>query len=336
MIQVSHLTKKYGAHLALDDVSFDVESGHIYGLLGPNGAGKSTTMNIITGCLSSTEGTVLINGYDIFESPEKAKKFIGYLPEHPPLYQDMTVAEYLVFVAKAKGAKGKQIQQQVEQVVEQTQIKDVENRLIRHLSKGYKQRVGIAQALLGEPEIIILDEPTVGLDPLQIIEIRDLIKQLGKTHTVILSSHILSEVRAVCDRIMIISHGKLTASDTPENLETLFTGTITVDMVVKATEGEVKSALANISSITEISCSPNEDGTMNVAVKTGGDDVREDIFFAFCDIRRPILYMNTAHVSLEDIFLELTAQKTPEDEGYETLTEGESASRKEDKNESDI
>ncbi len=310
MIQVSHLSKKYGSRTALDDVSFDVESGHIYGLLGPNGAGKSTTMNIITGCLSSTDGKVLINGYDIFEEPEKAKKFVGYLPEQPPLYQDMTVTEYLTFVAKAKGAKKSAISSQVSQAIENTQISDVAGRLIKHLSKGYKQRVGIAQALIGNPEIIILDEPTVGLDPLQIIEIRDLIKQLGATHTVILSSHILSEVRAVCDHIMIISHGKLVASDTPENLESLLAGAVSVDMTVKATEEEVRTALSQIETISEITCSDAGDGTLSVSIRTGGtEDIRERVFFAFCDMRRPILQLTTARTSLEDVFLELTSHE---------------------------
>lgn len=320
VIQVSHLTKKYGNRTALDDISFTVESGHIYGLLGPNGAGKSTTMNIITGCLSSTEGQVLINGHDIFEEPEKAKKFIGYLPEHPPLYQDMTVMEYLTFVAKAKGAKGTDVSSQVTQSIENTQIGDVSGRLIKHLSKGYKQRVGIAQSLLCNPEIIILDEPTVGLDPLQIIEIRDLIKQLGATHTVILSSHILSEVRAVCDRIMIISHGKLVASDTPENLESLFAGSVTIDMTVKASEDEVLNALSAIDTVSDIICHKNDDGTLSVNVKTNGaEDISEQVFFAFCDIRRPILRLNTARISLEDVFLELTSNHNDENDTANSL-----------------
>lgn len=221
MISVEHLTKYYGDFMAVEDLSFEIDEGHVYGFLGPNGAGKSTTMNIMTGCLSATEGHVRIDGYDIFEEPEKAKKLIGYLPEQPPLYMNETPLEYLKFVGEAKGLKGQELYEQIAEVVELTKIEHVKNRLISKLSKGYKQRVGIAQALLGNPRVIILDEPTVGLDPLQIIEIRDLIKSLGETHTVILSSHILSEVQAICEKILIISKGKLVAFDEPENLAKL-------------------------------------------------------------------------------------------------------------------
>ena len=213
MIEVSNLTKKYGDHIAVDHLSFRVEKGQIYGFLGPNGAGKSTTMNIITGYLAATEGTVTIDGKDVQKDPEEAKRAIGYLPELPPLYVDMTVREYLDFVAELKKVPKKERKQQIDEVMEMTQITDMQQRLIRNLSKGYRQRVGLAQAILGYPEVIILDEPTVGLDPKQIIEIRDLIRKLGENHTVILSSHILSEVSAVCDHIMIIAHGKLVASD---------------------------------------------------------------------------------------------------------------------------
>lgn len=240
MIEVKHLCKRYGEHVAVDDLSFTIENGHVYGFLGPNGAGKSTTMNILTGCLAATSGTVSIDGFDIYEDAAEAKSRIGYLPEIPPLYQDMTVREYLTFVAKAKAAGKKEetgreargtrkkesraerraaLTTQLAAAMAVTQIEDVADRLIRNLSKGYKQRVGIAQALLGGPEIIILDEPTVGLDPKQIIEIRDLIRALGKDHTVILSSHILSEVRSICDHLLIIAGGRLVADDTPENLE---------------------------------------------------------------------------------------------------------------------
>ena len=222
MIEVKHLCRKYGEHRAVDDLSFTIENGYVYGFLGPNGAGKSTTMNMITGCLAATSGQVLIDGYDIFEDAQEAKKRIGYLPEIPPLYQDMIVREFLNFVAKAKGVPKQALDEQLFSVVSLAGLEEVEERLIKNLSKGYKQRVGIAQALLGNPEIIILDEPTVGLDPKQIIEVRDLIRELGKDHTVILSSHILSEVRSVCDRILMISKGKLVANDTPENLEKLY------------------------------------------------------------------------------------------------------------------
>lgn len=218
MIEIKNLVKKYGDHVAVDDISFTVEPGKIYGFLGPNGAGKSTTMNMITGYIGNTSGSVTINGYDILTEPEEAKKCIGYLPEQPPLYMDMTVMEYLMFVAELKKIQKTERLEYVEDAMELTKLTDVSNRMIKNLSKGYKQRVGLAQAILGMPEMIILDEPTVGLDPVQIIEIRDLIKELGKNHTVILSSHILSEIEAVCDYIFIISKGKLVASDTIENL----------------------------------------------------------------------------------------------------------------------
>ncbi len=309
LIEVKHLTKKYGDQTAISDLTFQVQKGQIYGFLGPNGAGKSTTMNIITGCLAATSGDVLINGYDIFEDAGKAKKLIGYLPEQPPLYQDMTPKEYLTFVAKAKGVE--KSEQDLQEVMSITQIKDVSGRLIKNLSKGYKQRVGIAQALIGRPEIIILDEPTIGLDPKQIIEIRDLIKQLGKSHTVILSSHILSEVRAVCDLIMIISKGKLVACDTPENLENLFAGSATIELKVKATEDEVKKALSRIDQIRQIVYTDSEtDDTAEVKISSEKNvDLSESIFFAFCDACLPILRMNMVQASLEDIFIELTSDK---------------------------
>lgn len=218
MIEVSHLTKYYGSFLAVDDLSFSIEDGHVYGFLGPNGAGKSTTMNIMTGCLSPTTGKILIDGHDILTEPEAAKRRIGYLPEQPPLYVSETPREYLTFVGEAKGLRGGALKAQIESVMERTRITEMGDRPISALSKGYRQRVGIAQALLGDPKVIILDEPTVGLDPLQIIEIRDLIRQLGKTHTVVLSSHILSEVQAICDKVLIISRGKLVAFDDTEKL----------------------------------------------------------------------------------------------------------------------
>ena len=219
MISVEHLTKWYGDFKAVDDLSFEIDEGHVYGFLGPNGAGKSTIMNIITGCLSATSGSVKIDGHDILEEPKEAKKQIGYLPEQPPLYMSETPVEYLRFVAEAKGLKGEAVKKQIQEVIEQTGLEPVKNRRISALSKGYKQRVGIAQALLGNPKVIILDEPTVGLDPIQIIDIRNLIRDLGKDHTVIFSSHILSEVQTICDRILIIAGGKLIAFDKPENLE---------------------------------------------------------------------------------------------------------------------
>ena len=241
MIKVEHLTKCYGDFVAVKDLSFEIEEGHVYGFLGPNGAGKSTTMNIMTGCLSATEGTVTIAGHDIFEEANEAKRQIGYLPEQPPLYMNETPLEYLWFVGEAKGLKGTELKKQIEEVMEQTGIITMKNRLISKLSKGYKQRVGIAQALLGNPKVIILDEPTVGLDPLQIIEIRNLIRQLGETHTVILSSHILSEVQAVCEKILIIDKGNLVAFGTLEELTKDKEGLEEVFLELTGMESEVET-----------------------------------------------------------------------------------------------
>lgn len=310
MIEVKHLTKRYGDHTAVSDLSFTVEKGHIYGFLGPNGAGKSTTMNIMTGCLAASSGEVKIGGHDIFEEAEEAKKLIGYLPEIPPLYPDRTPKEYLTFVARAKRIPEKEIPGQLRHVMELTQTEDVANRLIRNLSKGYKQRVGIAQALLGNPEIIILDEPTVGLDPKQIIEIRDLIRQLGENHTVILSSHILSEVQAVCQTILIISKGKLVACDSPENLEKLFAGTTTIELTAEASLKEIRQILASVKHITEISGQKEENGLCTVRLETDsadGNAICREIFFAFSKAQYAILQMSMAKTSLEDIFIELTS-----------------------------
>lgn len=313
MIEVTNLTKKYGDHIAVDHLSFRVEKGQIYGFLGPNGAGKSTTMNIITGYLAATEGTVTIDGKDIQKDPEEAKRSIGYLPELPPLYVDMTVREYLEFVAELKKVPKKERKQQIDEVMEMTQITDMQQRLIKNLSKGYRQRVGLAQAILGYPEVIILDEPTVGLDPKQIIEIRDLIRKLGENHTVILSSHILSEVSAVCDHIMIIAHGKLVASDSPENLQKLMSGSMELDLEVKGSAAAVKSALQEISQIDRIE--ENTEASKNVAklkvISKENADIREQVFYALADAKLPILEMTHAEKSLEDIFLELTEDVAP-------------------------
>ena len=307
MIEVRHLTKRYGNHNAVSDLSFTIDKGVIYGFLGPNGAGKSTTMNIITGCLGATAGEVLIGGHSITDDPMKAKRLIGYLPEQPPLYMDMTPKEYLHFVARAKGIAHQDMQEQLLSVMDKTRITDVQNRLIRNLSKGYKQRVGIAQALLGNPEVIILDEPTVGLDPAQIIDIRELIRELGKEHTIVLSSHILSEVQAVCDSIMIISKGRLVASDTAENLTTLFAGTTTLKMQVRANRTEVQDLLSNIQGITDACFAEIDEGVTAVDIKLLDDaDIREELFFAFAQAGKPILEMTRVKASLEDVFLELT------------------------------
>ena len=313
MIEVTNLTTKYGDHIAVDHLSFRVEKGQIYGFLGPNGAGKSTTMNIITGYLAASEGTVTIDGKDVQKDPEEAKRSIGYLPELPPLYVDMTVREYLEFVAELKKVPKKERKQQIDEVMEMTQITDMQQRLIRNLSKGYRQRVGLAQAILGYPEVIILDEPTVGLDPKQIIEIRDLIRKLGENHTVILSSHILSEVSAVCDHIMIIAHGKLVASDSPENLQKLMSGSMELNLEVKGSAAAVKSALQEISQIDRIE--ENTEASKNVAklkvISKENADIREQVFYALADAKLPILEMTHAEKSLEDIFLELTEDVAP-------------------------
>ncbi len=295
MIEVNNLVKRYGDHTAVDHLSFKIEKGKIYGFLGPNGAGKSTTMNMITGYIASTEGTVTIDGHDILDEPEQAKKCIGYLPEMPPLYFDMTVGEYMNFVADLKKIPKDQKKSMVEEVMEMVKITDMKNRLIKNLSKGYRQRVGLAQAILGYPEVIILDEPTVGLDPKQIIEIRDLIKSLKKKHTVILSSHILSEVSAVCDYVLIISHGKLVASDTPENLGKLAEGSNTLNLLVKCDKDHIRIALGQISDIKDIKIEDaKEEHAWNVTVSTNEDsDVREEVFFKMADAKCPILEMQS-------------------------------------------
>ena len=260
MIEVKNMVKRYGDHTAVDHLSFEIEKGKIYGFLGPNGAGKSTTMNMITGYIASTEGTVVIDGHDILEEPEEAKKCIGYLPEMPPLYFDMTVLEYLKFVADLKKIPKDKKATMIEEIMDMVKITDMKNRLIKNLSKGYRQRVGIAQAVLGYPEVIILDEPTVGLDPKQINEIRDLIKGLKQKHTVILSSHILSEVSAVCDYVLIISHGKLVASDTPENLGKLAAGSNNLNLLVKGQKDTIRAALEAVEGVKEVTVkkSPEE------------------------------------------------------------------------------
>lgn len=308
MIEVSNLVKRYGDHTAVDHLSFQIEKGKIYGFLGPNGAGKSTTMNMITGYIASTEGTVTIDGHDILEEPEKAKKCIGYLPEQPPLYFDMTVLEYMKFAADLKKIPKDKKKAMIEEVMDMVKITDMKNRLIKNLSKGYRQRVGLAQAILGYPEVIILDEPTVGLDPKQIIEIRDLIKSLKKKHTVILSSHILSEVSAVCDYVLIISHGKLVASDTPDNLGKLAAGSNNLNLLVKGEKSRIRQLLGEISGVKEISIEKKSDQEgWNVTVSTEENtDIREEVFFKMAENHYPILEMQSQKISLEEIFLELT------------------------------
>ena len=308
MIEVSNLVKKYGDHTAVDHLSFQIEKGKIYGFLGPNGAGKSTTMNMITGYIASTEGKVMIDGHDILEEPEAAKKCIGYLPEMPPLYFDMTVLEYMKFAADLKKIPRNQKDKQIKEVMDMVKITDMKDRLIKNLSKGYRQRVGLAQAILGYPEVIILDEPTVGLDPKQIIEIRDLIKSLKQKHTVILSSHILSEVRAVCDYVLIISHGKLVASDTPDNLERLAAGSNSLLMKVKGEKDTIRKDLETIEGVTGVEMSYDSDEELwktKVSIQENVD-IREKVFYAMAKANCPIYEMQVKRVSLEDVFLEIT------------------------------
>ena len=338
MITVEHLTKRYGDFTAVNDLSFEIEEGHVYGFLGPNGAGKSTTMNIMTGCLSATEGHVYgflgpngagksttmnimtgclsatgghvrIDGHDIFEEPDKAKRLMGYLPEQPPLYMNETPSEYLKFVGEAKGIKGRELAGQIETVMEQTRLQDVRNRLISKLSKGYRQRVGIAQALLGNPKVIILDEPTVGLDPIQIIEIRDLIKQLGQEHTVILSSHILSEVQTICEKVLIIAKGKLVAFDEPENLEKLLMASHMVSFVAESQAQETEEILQEIESVSQWEMKELENNRVRVDVQIDGGEVYDicrDIFLAFAGKKKALLELTSKRANLEDVFIELT------------------------------
>ncbi|MBE6671237.1 MAG: ABC transporter ATP-binding protein [Ruminococcaceae bacterium] len=330
MIEVKNLVKKYGNHTAVKNISFKVDTGKIYGFLGPNGAGKSTTMNIMTGCLSATDGNVIINGYDIYENPKEAKKCIGYLPELPPVYMDMTPEEYLFFVGKAKGVKGSELPSQIEKIMEMTGITNVSDRLIKNLSKGYRQRVGLAQALVGFPEVIILDEPMVGLDPKQIIEIRELIKSLKDKHTVFLSSHILSEISAICDYVLIISDGKLVASDTPENLSKHISGCL-LDISVKGSRKSIVTAIRKIKGVKTVEVvSENDDGIIKLKIHSD-NDIRSEVFFALCQLRMPIMELTSNNMSLEDIFLKLTEKNADEDDTSDDSDDNDS--KDEDKTE---
>ncbi|MDO4312593.1 MAG: ABC transporter ATP-binding protein [Eubacteriales bacterium] len=310
MIEVRNLVKLYGKHKAVDHLNFRIEKGHIYGLLGPNGAGKSTTMNIMTGYLGATEGTVLIQGHDILKEPESAKKCIGYLPEQPPVYMEMMVLEYLRFVAEMKKIPKKERKDQIDEVIAMAGLGEVENRLIQNLSKGYRQRVGLAQAILGFPEIIILDEPTVGLDPKQIIEIRELIRRLARKHTIILSSHILAEVREVCDYIMIISDGKLVAGDTPENLEKGLRGSRHIELQAKAPVLNVQEILDELPGIRNVEYKKESNLLTTARIETrDARDIREQIFTAFARKNIPLVTLKLSQTTLEEVFLELTQGK---------------------------
>ena len=314
MIEIEHLTKRYGAVTAVSDLSLTIDSGQIYGFLGPNGAGKSTTMNIMTGCLSATEGSVHIGGYDIFEEPRQAKKLIGYLPEQPPLYLNESPLEYLRFVGEAKGLRGEALREQMDAVMEQTGITAMAHRRIAALSKGYRQRVGIAQALLGDPQVVVLDEPTVGLDPIQIIEIRDLIRELGRSHTVIFSSHILSEVQTVCDQIIMIAHGKLAAFDTPANLEKQLLSPSEIALTALAEPERAAQLLSAVAGVAGVEVRDRAESRTRLLVHLGAadmDQVCRDIFLAFAGSNTVLLELTPKKASLEEVFLELSDPAAP-------------------------
>lgn len=308
MIKVEHLVKRYGNRNVVDDLSFTVEKGQIVGFLGPNGAGKSTTMNMITGYISATEGTIEIDGVDIFEEPEKAKKKIGYLPEMPPLYPDMLVREYLNFVCDLKKVKKDKKDQMISKVMRRTKITDVSERLIKNLSKGYKQRVGFAGAMIGDPEILIFDEPTVGLDPKQILEIRDLIRDLSEKHTILLSSHIMQEVSAVCNQIIIINEGKMIVKDTPENISSHIDQTNELTLEVKGNKELVRSTLDTLEHVDDFKVTDTDtEDVCHVSIMVSADnDVREDVFYALAGNRCAILEMHTKEPTLEESFIRLT------------------------------
>lgn len=311
MIEVKDLTKTYGQHKAIDNLSFRVEKGEIVGFLGPNGAGKSTTMNIITGYISATEGSAMVDGYDVLDDPMEVKKRIGYLPELPPLYIEMTVYEYLTFASEIKKVDKRSRRKDIERVMEIVRITDHAHRLIKNLSKGYRQRTGLAQALLGNPPVLILDEPTIGLDPNQIVEIRSLIKELGKEHTLILSSHVLPEVTAVCERVMIIHKGKIVASDTIENLSKNLTGSHNLSVRISGPEKEASNLLKGLSDVKKVEIlGEKEPKTVDIYVEADGSkDIREPVFRCMCQAGYPILQMRSMDLTLEDIFIQLTTDE---------------------------
>ena len=307
MIEVKNVTKKYGKAVAVDDISFEIKEGEIVGLLGPNGAGKSTTMNMLTGFIEQTEGEIIVDGYNMLKKPKRAKKEIGYMPEGVPLYMDLTVKEFVTYMAEIKKVNKKERKEKVEKIIEQTGLKDVEKKLVKNLSRGYKQRVSMAGALVGEPKILILDEPTVGLDPKQITEIRNLIKDLGKTHTIILSSHILSEVSQICNKVIIINKGKIVAVDTPENLENKVSNNNMIYVTVEDKDNKIESVKEKVQGIEKIELiKNNEDGTKEYVIETAKDtDIRKEIFAELAKENITIFEMKKADSTLEDAFMKL-------------------------------
>ena len=307
MIEVKNVTKSYGKAVAVNDISFTIKEGEIVGLLGPNGAGKSTTMNMITGFIEPTQGEIIVDGYDMAKKPRKAKKEIGYMPEGVPLYTDLTVKEFVTYMAEIKQVNKKERKEKVEKILKETGLNDVEKKLIKNLSRGYKQRVSMAGALVGGPKILILDEPTVGLDPKQITEIRSLIKELGKTHTVILSSHILSEVSQICNKVIIINKGKIIAIDTPENLENKVSKNNCLYVTVEDTENKMETMKEKIKDIKKLELvQSNEDGTKQYVIEANEDvDLRNTIFSEFAKENITIFEMKKADSTLEDAFMKL-------------------------------
>lgn len=316
MIKVKNVTKKYGSYTAVNNISFEIEEGQIIGLLGPNGAGKSSTMNMITGYIEPTEGQIIVDGYDMDKKSKKAKRQIGYMPEGTPLYMDLTVKEFVQYMGELKKIPKKQLKEQIQKVLKDTFLEDVQNKLIKNLSRGYKQRVSMAGALIGNPKILILDEPTVGLDPKQVTEIRNLIKSLRKEHTVILSSHILSEVSQICEKVIIINKGKIVAIDTPENLEKKVTKNEILLITVEDTENKIETAMKQVEDIKEWKLTKdNEDGTKQYSIEAKENkDLRKQIFETFASQNITIFEMKKSDVTLEDAFIELITQKEEKEE----------------------
>ncbi len=316
MIEVKNVTKKYGSFTAIDNISFKIEEGEIVGLLGPNGAGKSTTMNMITGFIEPTEGEILIDGYDILKKSKKAKRQIGYMPENVPLYYDLTVKEFVNYMSDLKMVSKKEKKENIKNILEQTNLTNVQNKLIKNLSRGYKQRVSLAEALVGNPKILILDEPTVGLDPKQITEIREYIKSLGKKHTIILSSHILSEVSQICEKVIIINKGKIVAIDTPQNLETKVKEGNQITVTVEDKENRIEKVIKNIKGIKELKfIKDNQDGTKEYIITSDKEiDLRKEIFEQFAKEQITIFELKKTEATLEDAFMKLIENKNEEGE----------------------